>query len=392
MSKYIIINMKKYLKILTLILFCLCFIFNQKVSAENKIKIGLLVPTSGENKKLGEQIIKSVRMAINDIDNNKIEILIKDSGSNPDKTLQSAEELKDIGVNIVLGPVFIKSLEYLDQIEDMIFLSFTNQTINLPKNVISSGINSTSQINTISKFIDQNKIDKTIFLIPKLNYEAELKKSIKKSKLKKIKIYSYDTEPTKLTKRIEEITNYQIRKRNLEDEIRRLKKSEEPGKEKKIANLEKRYTLGRVNFDAIIIGDFEESLKSVTTSLLYSDVSPKKKYFITLNQWFNRSFIVEESLQPIYYPSIDKKNFELFKKKFFKEFDEYPDHISLLSYDLVGLVYYLSLTNNFSNIDNLFKKESSFKGKMGIFDIKNNEINHRLNFYKVENKKLIKIF
>lgn len=384
--------MKKYLKILTLILFCLCFIFNQKVSAENKIKIGLLVPTSGENKKLGEQIIKSVRMAINDIDNNKIEILIKDSGSNPDKTLQSAEELKDIGVNIVLGPVFIKSLEYLDQIEDMIFLSFTNQTINLPKNVISSGINSTSQINTISKFIDQNKIDKTIFLIPKLNYEAELKKSIKKSKLKKIKIYSYDTEPTKLTKRIEEITNYQIRKRNLEDEIRRLKKSEEPGKEKKIANLEKRYTLGRVNFDAIIIGDFEESLKSVTTSLLYSDVSPKKKYFITLNQWFNRSFIVEESLQPIYYPSIDKKNFELFKKKFFKEFDEYPDHISLLSYDLVGLVYYLSLTNNFSNIDNLFKKESSFKGKMGIFDIKNNEINHRLNFYKVENKKLIKIF
>ncbi len=384
--------MKKYLKILTLILFCLCFIFNQKVSAENKIKIGLLVPNTGENKKLGEQIIKSVRMAINDIDNNKIEILIKDSGSNPDKTLQSAEELKDIGVNIVLGPVFIKSLEYLDQIEDMIFLSFTNQTINLPKNVISSGVNSTSQINTISKFIDQNKIDKTIFLIPKLNYEAELKKSIKKSKLKKIKIYSYDTEPTKLTKRIEEITNYQIRKRNLEDEIRRLKKSEEPGKEKKIANLEKRYTLGRVNFDAIIIGDFDESLKSVATSLLYSDVSPKKKYFITLNQWFNRSFIVEESLQPIYYPSIDKKNFELFKKKFFKEFDEYPDHISLLSYDLVGLVYYLSLTSNLSNIDNLFKKESSFKGKMGIFDIKNNEINHRLNFYKVENKKLIKIF
>ena len=392
MNKYIIINMKKYLKILTLILFCLCFIFNQKVSAENKIKIGLLVPNTGENKKLGEQIIKSVRMAINDIDNNKIEILIKDSGSNPDKTLQSAEELKDIGVNIVLGPVFIKSLEYLDQIEDMIFLSFTNQTINLPKNVISSGVNSTSQINTISKFIDQNKIDKTIFLIPKLNYEAELKKSIKKSKLKKIKIYSYDTEPTKLTKRIEEITNYQIRKRNLEDEIRRLKKSEEPGKEKKIANLEKRYTLGRVNFDAIIIGDFDESLKSVATSLLYSDVSPKKKYFITLNQWFNRSFIVEESLQPIYYPSIDKKYFELFKKKFFKEFDEYPDHISLLSYDLVGLVYYLSLTSNLSNIDNLFKKESSFKGKMGIFDIKNNEINHRLNFYKVENKKLIKIF
>ena len=40
----------------------------------------------------------------------------------------------------------------------------------------------------------------------------------------------------------------------------------------------------------------------------------------------------------------------------------------------------------------LFKDESSFKGKIGIFDIRNNEINHRLNFYKIENNQTIKIF
>ena len=33
-----------------------------------------------------------------------------------------------------------------------------------------------------------------------------------------------------------------------------------------------------------------------------------------------------------------------------------------------------------------------FKGKIGIFDIKNNKINHILNFYKVENGHFIKIF
>ena len=40
----------------------------------------------------------------------------------------------------------------------------------------------------------------------------------------------------------------------------------------------------------------------------------------------------------------------------------------------------------------MFKRKNSFKGKIGIFDIKNNEINHRLNFYKIEDKKLIEIF
>ena len=54
----------------------------------------------------------------------------------------------------------------------------------------------------------------------------EIKKGIKNSKLKTFKTYEYDTEPTQLTKQIEKITNYKIRKQNLKDEIVRLEKSE----------------------------------------------------------------------------------------------------------------------------------------------------------------------
>ncbi len=144
----------------------------------------------------------------------------------------------------------------------------------------------------------------------------------------------------------------------------------------------------------MIISDFDESLKSVITSLLYTDVSPKNKHFITFNQWFDKSLLNEMSIQPIYYPSINKKNLEDFKKKFIDEFEEYPNYLSLLSYDLVGLIYYLSKKNELSNSDSfsLFKKKNTFKGKIGVFDIENNKINHKLNFYKVEDGKLTKIF
>ena len=169
----------------------------------------------------------------------------------------------------------------------MIFISHTNKTVNLPKNVISSGVNSTSQLNTIKKFLKNNDISKTIFLVPKLTYEEEIKKGIKNSKIKLLKTHIYEREPTKLTKQIEEITNYKIRKQNLEDEIYRLENSDDPNKEKQLENLKMKYTIGDVNFESVIIADFEESLKSVTTSLLYSDVSPQKKFFITLNQWFD---------------------------------------------------------------------------------------------------------
>ena len=385
--------MYKIFKILLLVIFKLIFLNQVAFSAEEKIKIGLLIPLTGDDKKLGHQIIKSVRIALKDINTNTLEIHIKDTNSNPDSTLKSALELRDLGIKIVIGPVFYKSLAYLDEVKDVTFLSFTNKTLGLSENIISSGINATSQLNTIKKFIENNEeIKKTIFLTPNLDYEKEIKKAIKQSKIKISKHYIYDISPTKLTAQIEKITNYKTRKQNLKDEIRRVKNSNLPDKERQLEKLDKRYTIGNVNFDSIIVADFNESLKSVVTSFLYTDVSPKKKYIISFNQWFDDSILNEKSIQPIYYPSINKKNLEKFENKFFKEFNEYPNYMSLLSYDLVGLVYYLSLKNKITEINKLFKKQASFKGKIGIFDIKDNKINHRLNFYKIDDKKIKKIF
>ncbi len=384
--------MIKLIKILIIIKFGLLLVFFQTVSANEKIKIGLLIPMTGSNKQIGQSIIKAVSLAVKDIDNNLIEIYPKDTASRPNQTLKSAFELKQMGIKIVIGPVFYESLTYLDEMNDLTFLSLTNKTLDLPKNVISAGINSTSQYNTIKKFLEKKNIEKTIFLTPIKEYEFEIKKGIKDSKIKTFKSYDYNTDPTKLTKQIEEITKYRIRKQNLEDEIKRIKRSNEANKEKKIKNLEKRYTIGNLNFDAVVIADFDESLKSVTTSLLYTDVQPKKKYFITLNQWFDESLLNQTDIQPIYYPSINKENFDDYKIKYFNAFNEDPSHLSLLSYDLVGLVYYLSFKSDLSNLSKLFKKQNSFKGKIGIFDVKNNKINHKLNFYKIDNKELIKIF
>ena len=384
--------MKNLNKFILFILLNLILLNLNTVVAGEKIKIGLLVPMTGENKELGQSIIKAVSLALKDIDSDLIEIIPKDTATKPNQTLRSAFELKEMGVKVVIGPIFYESLTYLDEIKDLNFLSFTNKTIDLPKNVISAGINSTSQISTIKKFIQLNDIKKTIFLTPIQNYEFEVKKGIKDSKIKIYKNYIYNTKPTKLTNQIEEITNYKVRKQNLEDEINRIKSSNELNKEIKIKRLEKKYTLGDLNFDALIIADFDEGLKSVTTSLLYTDVSPKKKFFITLNQWFDTTLLNEIDIQPLYYPSINKNNFDNYRDKFFKKYKKYPSHLSLLSYDLVGLVYYLSFKKDLSNISKLFKKKNSFKGKIGIFDIKDNKINHQLNFYKIENKKIIKIF
>ena len=383
------------MKIFTKIIILLIFIFcanSDKLYAEEKIKIGLLVPLTGQNSYIGKSIIKSVRLAINKINNPILEVLPRDTASDPAIALKKAKELQEEGVKLIIGPVFNKNLIYLDELKDIIFLSLTNKIIDNPKNIISAGINARSQLNTISKFQKISKIEKTILLSPKKNYRNEIDSAIKKSKIKTSKIYYYESDPTKITKQIEQITRYQIRKQNLADEIKRLENSEEVNKIRKIEILNKRDTLGGVRFDSVIIADFDEKLKSITTSLLYTDVSPKNVYFITLNQWFDKSLLNEVSLQPIYFPSINKENYDLFIEEYNNVFGEFPNQLSFLSYDLIGLIYFLVAQNDFAIDRSMFLKKNMFKGKIGIFEIKDNEINHILNFYKVENGKFKKIF
>ncbi len=383
--------MKTLIKLSIFFALSIC-VFNQNIFASEKIKIGLIVPLSGEDSLIGEKIIKSTRMAINKINDEKIEIIPKDTKSNPIDALKVSKELYNEGVRIIIGPVFNENTKYLDDLNEITFISFTNKLINNPKNVISAGVNAISQLQTIKKFNDKNNLSKSIFLIPRSQFKKEIEEAIDKTKIKYKEVFYYDREPTKLTKQIENLTKYKKRKNNLKYEIERLEGLSFKDKEKKIQNLKKKDTLGNINFDSVIIADFDDNFKSVATSLLYTDVSSKRISYITLNQWFDKSLLKESSLHPIYFPSINKNNYELFMNDFKKTYGLDGDQLSFLSYDLVGLIYFLIYENDFRISNKIFYKKNKFKGKIGIFEISKNTITHQLNFYSIENNKFKKIF
>ena len=383
--------MKIFTKILLFVIF-ISVCMEKNLYASEKIKIGLLIPLTGKNAYVGNSIIKSIKMAVNKINNGNIEIFPKDTKNNPASTLQAAKELNEQGIKIVIGPIFNKNLIYLDELKEMTFISLTNKTMKNPQNVISAGVNSLSQINAIIKFQKLKKLKKTIFLVPDSHYEDEIKKTIKETNIKIKKLHVYKSDPTKLTKQIEKITKYKARQLDLNREIKKLTNSDDPNKEKKIKRLEKMDTIGKVNFDSVIIADFDESLKSITTSLLYVDVYPKDIFFITLNQWFDSSLLKEKNSQPMYFPSINYDNYKKFSENYHSQFNEYPNQLSIISYDLLGLIYYLILQNDFIIDEKLFVRKNKFKGAVGFFEIKKNKINHVLNFYKIEDNKFKKIF
>ena len=174
----------------------------------------------------------------------------------------------------------------------------------MDENIFLMGINLESQLLAIKKFIEKEKKKKTVFLYPKNENRKHVEKNIKSVNFNNARLFSYSKDPKILTKQIEKLTNYKQRKLNLDSRIKKLEGSEKPKDLRELDILKQKYPLGKVNFDSIVIIDFGDGLKSVLTSLAYTDVSEKDVLIITGNQWFDNSILRETSIKSFYFPSI----------------------------------------------------------------------------------------
>ena len=366
---------------------------DEHILENNKVlKVGVLLPLSGKFQDIGEYFLKASQLALYDISNENIKIYPKDSNGNALNAYQSAKEFEDQGIKIVIGPIFHESLERLNEINNITFISLTNKTQKVPKNTIAFGINIDSQIEAIKKYFDKIKVSKTLLLSPKSEFIYQSEFVAKEDLLKFYRTYSYDTNPKKITGDIEKITKYRERKKDLERRIKILEKSDLYKHKQELKQLEQMHTLGKVNFDSVVVIDFGERLKSVLTSFMFSDVSNKDVTFFTINQWFDESFFSENAMQNLHFPSVNLDNLKKFNKKFFEVFGEKPNKVSILAYDALGLIYYCWYNNNFNfKKDQLYNKKG-FKGLHGEFFIDGNLSKQKLNIYKVSEKKFIKVY
>ncbi len=366
----------------------------QEKKKENKniLKIGVLLPLSGQFQNIGESFLKAIQLALYDISDENIKIYPKDSKGNALNAYQAAKEFDEEGVKIVIGPIFYDNLERLGEINNITFISLTNKTNEIPKNIIAFGINIDSQINVLKKYFNEIEVRKTLLLSPNSEFTEQSKSIEEKDILKFYRIYSYDTNPKKITAEIEKITKYRERKKDLQRRIKILEKSDLYKHKQELKKLEQMHTLGKVNFDSVFIIDFGERLKSVLTSFMFSDVSNKKVNFFTINQWFDETFFNENAMQNLHFPSIDFDNLKKFSKKYSNTFNEEPNKISILAYDAVGLIYYCWVNNNFQFQANQLYNKKGFKGLHGEFFIIKNKSIQKLKIYKISKKKFIKVY
>ena len=380
-------------KLIIIITYILIFFNSNLLSNENNniLKIGLLAPLSGEYKELGDSLLYSLQLALDEIGDKNVHIIPRDSGSRDKKKLNNAiQEIKEQGANIIIGPINNEDFEEVKKYNDVVFISPSNINPEFENNIISIGISLESQMITLMKFIQKQKKNKTIIMVPKNHYANFIEKKLDKLNLKNYKIFKYSPDPKILTGEIEILTNYSQRKKNLDLRKKMFEDKEDQQSTIQLKKLEQKYTLGDVNFDSVIIIDFGNSLKSVLTSLVYADVDQEKVLLMTVNQWFDESIFYEKTVKNLYYPSVNYKEFKKYKENYFKTFNSFPSEITILAYDAIGLIYYVWKKNGKISTVNDFSFKGKIKGKIGTFSFNNKKIIQDLSIYQTNKNKFIK--
>ena len=383
--------MKK--KILILLSYIILFLNTNLLGDENKkfLKIGLLAPLTGEYSELGNSLLYSLQLALDEINDKNVFIIPRDAGFNDEKKLETAiNELKKKEVNIIIGPLTNNEFAKVRKHSDVIFISPSNISPEFNQNIISVGVSLESQLLTLVNFIKEQKKKKTVIMFPENEYTKFIESKLKKLDLNNIRIFRYSSDPQVLTGEIEILTNYSQRKKKLELRKKMFEDKEDEQSIKELERLEQLYTLGDVNFDSVIIIDFGNSLKSVLTSLVYTDVNQEKVLFTTVNQWFDESIFYENTIKSLYYPSINYKEFKKYNEKYFNKFSSYPNEITILAYDALGLIYYAWKKNGKISSVNDFLFKSKIQGKIGTFSFKEGKVRQELEIYKTENNRFIK--
>ena len=109
--------------ILTLIY--IIFFFNSNLlSEENKIlKVGLLAPLSGPYSELGNSLVHSLQLALEEIGNKDIFIIPRDSGFNNKNKLDLAiQDFRTQGVKVIIGPIVHEEFDLVKKYNDLIFI------------------------------------------------------------------------------------------------------------------------------------------------------------------------------------------------------------------------------------------------------------------------------
>ena len=329
------------------------------MSIEGTLNVGVLLPLSGKASEVGQGLQNAMFLAVEDLQNNKLMLTFYDTLGTQEGAEIAMKKAKNDGVNLVLGPLTNEEVAGVSRIalsNNIPVVSFTTSPQVLQKGIYSIGMLNGEQIERVLSYAQKEGRKRVVVLVPDNNSGLNVVKSalmsVQNKDISIVKVGFYNPNTLDFT--------------NLVNSI--------------VGNPEE------LDFDAVLIADGGNKLKSMVSMFAYNDVMSPSVMFMGTSSWDNTNLSKETVLYNGIYPMVSKSYNNYFSGKYQKIYGQLPKSIYSLAYDSVLLASVLS-SQEIDNIEEALTSENGFIGVNGFFKVlPTGQSRHSLDMYKVTSK------
>jgi branched-chain amino acid transport system substrate-binding protein len=392
----------------------------QQVQPERpkEIKVGLLLPLSGPASALGQDMLQAAQMALFDVGPNDVVLLPRDDGGTAEGARRAASELIAEKVEVIVGPLYSQSVEATSPIAraaGIPVLAFSNVTSVATTDTYLLGFRPEEQVARVVQFALEHverrpdeiqRIDPSVAggapaggqtsqsagfgasildrgpvriagLAPDDAYGATALQALRRAviagggELAMTAFYPPDlADPSAV---VRQVADFDRRQAALEAERRRLEAlADDEAAQAELRRLETVDTLGGPPFDAILLADGGDRLRSVASLLTFYDVDPAQTRFLGTMRWQDDPRVLEETaLRSGWIAAIPPETMSAFNARYQRAFGTEPQQLAALAYDATALVVIVARDLADRDFDSLtLTNPEGFSGATGLFRLR----------------------
>jgi ABC-type branched-subunit amino acid transport system substrate-binding protein len=319
------------------------------VLGSGPVKVALIVPltqASGPSV-VGTSLRNAAELAMDEVGNNDLTILIKDDHSTPEGSRAAAQSALSDGVELFLGPLFAPNVREVAQVArgaGKPIIAFSTDASAASENLYLLSFLIESYVDRIIDYAASKGKKSIAALVPDSDYgrvaEAEFQQAAAQHGLRVMTIEHY--QPQTLNTAV-----------------------------KKIAAL-------GAQIDSLFIPEQADAMPAMSAALIAAGIDGKKVQILGTGIWNDSRVLALPGLQSAWFSAPENGGFNGFAQHYRAKFGTDPTRISALSYDAVYLVAALARTQGSQRFSaSVLTNRSGFKGVDGVFRFKPNGENER---------------
>lgn len=307
-----------------------------EAAAGGKLRVALLLPLSGPSAALGQAMLDAAQMALFDIADDRIELLVRDSGGTAALAGNAARSAVADGAKLLLGPLLAAEVEAVKPVAASAgigVVAFSTATQLAGDGTWLMSFDPRQEIQRVVLYAHQHGRNRFAALAPSSPYGD-------------IAVASFRDAVTIAGASLARISRYDPQASNLAPAVQA-------------------FAAGGSDFDALLIPEGGARLKALAPQLPFQGIDPDQVKFLGTGLWAEPGLGTEPALQGAWYAAPDPTPRADFEKRFQDLYHHPAPLLATLGYDATALAAVLARNRDFSAAS--LTNPSGFAGLNGIF-------------------------